>query len=161
MNLSVTSAYARAYVEILEIINYMGQEYKKKIPSKLLNLFEKNKDLNYEYKLEKLDLNTQFLKETLILLALIEKKYWATDREREILNQALKENEKKYQEDLRKKYNPDSLFMNNNSNKVITTTAIEETNVATTDEQNDFSMTEYHETIFVRIKNWIKRFFNK
>lgn len=161
MNLQITSAYARAYVEILEIINYMGQEYKKKIPSKLLNLFEKNKDLNYEYKLEKLDLNTQFLKETLILLALIEKKYWATDREREILNQALKENDKKYQGDLRKKYNPDNLFINNNLNKVITTKTIEETNTSTAETTNSFSMTEYQESILIRIKNWFKRVFNK
>ena len=153
MNLSVTSAYARAYVEILEIINYMGQEYKKKIPSKLLNLFEKNKDLNYEYKLEKLDLNTQFLKETLILLALIEKKYWATDREREILNQALKENEKKYQEDLRKKYNPDNIFICNDSKKVTPSIAITETTI---EETTNCSISEYQESIFTRIKKWFK-----
>ncbi len=145
MNLQLTTTYPKAYVEILEIINYMGQEYKKKIPSKLLNFFEGNKDLNYEYKLESLNLSKPFLNETMIILALIEQKYWTTDKEREVLNQALKENEKKYQEDLREKYNPDNLFKNK-ATKVET-------------EENSVAMVEYKESIFTKIKNWFKRTF--
>lgn len=112
MDLQITSTYAKAYVEILEIISYMGQAYKKKIPSKLLNFFEENKDFGYEYNLESLNLNSSFMNETLIILALIEQKYWASNKEQEILGQALKENEKKYQEDLREKYNTNNLFKN-------------------------------------------------
>lgn len=163
MDLQITNTYTKAYVEILEIINYMGQEYKKKIPSKLLNFFEENKDLDYEYNLECLNESTFFLKETLIILALIEQKYWATEKEREILDKALKENEKKYQEDLREKYNPDNLFSNRNIKIEPNTTMISEKNSTKNKEKATtvFSMVEYKEFIFTRIKNWFKQIFNK
>lgn len=145
MDLQITSTYAKAYVEILEIISYMGQAYKKKIPSKLLNFFEENKDFGYEYNLESLNLNSSFMNETLIILALIEQKYWASNKEQEILGQALKENEKKYQEDLREKYNTNNLF----KNKVSKVETVE----------NSVAMVEYKESIFTKIKNWFKRIF--
>lgn len=43
---------------------------------------------------------------------MLEFKYWATDNEKKVLNDALKKNEIKYQEELREKYNPDNLFEN-------------------------------------------------
>ena len=146
MNFLLTTTYQKAYVEILEIINYMGQEYKKKIPRKLLNFFEKNKDLNYEYKLENLNLSNLFLNETMIILALIEQKYWTTGKEQKVLNQALKENEKKYQEDLRQKYHLDNLF----KDKTLNTTQ-------TVD--NSIAMIEHKKSIFTKIKNLFKRNF--
>ena len=145
ISIQTTTAYTKAYVEILEIINYMGKSYKEKIPKKLLTFFEENKDSNYEYKLKHLDSNNVFLKETLIILALIEKKYWATDDEKRILNQALKENEKKYQEYVKEKYNPDNVFKKQNSK-------VEKVEDST-------SIVEYKESsIFAKIKNWLKKF---
>ena len=162
MGLQTANTYTKAYVEILEIINYMGQDYKKKIPIKLLKFFEENKDLNYEFKLESLNLSNTFLFETLSILALIEQRYWATDEEREILNKALKENEQKYQEDLREKYNPDNLFKNKNiKTETNITTISEKNNTKTKEETTGFSMVEYKKSIFIRIKNWFKQFFNK
>lgn len=146
MNLQITNTYTKAYVEILEIINYMGQEYKKKIPSRLLSFFEENKNLDYEYKLESLNSNKSFLNETLILLALIEQKYWATDKEREILIKGLKENEKKYQESLSEKYNPDNLFKDK----------IEEIKTI----ENTVALVEYKESIFRKFINKIKVIFH-
>ena len=35
-----TNSYAKAYTEILEIINYMGERYRSKTPPKLLKFFE-------------------------------------------------------------------------------------------------------------------------
>lgn len=146
MNLQITNTYTKAYVEILEIINYMGQEYKKKIPSRLLSFFEENKNLDYEYKLESLNSNKSFLNETLILLALIEQKYWATDKEREILIKGLKENEKKYQESLSEKYNPDNLFKDKTEEiKTI---------------ENTVALVEYKESIFRKFINKIKVIFH-
>ena len=145
ISIQTTTAYTKAYVEILEIINYMGKSYKGKIPKKLLNFIEENKDPNYEYKLKHLDSNNAFLKETLIILALIEKRYWATDDEKRILNQALKENEKKYQAYVKEKYNPDNVFKKQNSK-------VEKVEDST-------SIVEYKErSIFAKIKNWLKKF---
>ena len=50
MYVQKNDTYAKAYVEILEIIKHMEQKYRDKIPIKLLKFFEENKDSSYEYK---------------------------------------------------------------------------------------------------------------
>lgn len=147
MELQKTDSYARAYVEILEIINHMGENYKKMIPSKLLKFFEENKDSNYIYDLGKSkDDNRQiFSNETIGLLSMLESKYWAKDNEKKLLNDALIENEKRYQEELREKYNSDNLFLKKEE-KVDTV-------------GNSVVMVKYKESILTKIKNWFKRTF--
>ena len=118
MKLQKIDSYAKAYTEILEIINYMGDRYKNKTPQKLMDFFEENKDKNYIYKLNEIneDVTKKFTKETLGLLTYMEYKYWASDSEKVLLRKSIIENEKKYQEELRKKYNPDNLFKKNKPN---------------------------------------------
>lgn len=145
MSLQLTNTYTKAYVEILEIINWMGKEYKNKIPTKLMKFFEENKDSSYKYSLNNLNSDKIFLNETIILLALLEQKYWASDYERDILNEALKENEEKYQENLRILYNPDNLFKNRKEHQSF----IEDENIAET------AIIEYKE------KNFLQKIFNK
>ena len=100
-----TDAYAKAYVEILSIINLMGENYKKKIPSKLLKFFEENKDPNYSYNLGESGNNNipVFSNKTISILSILESKYWANSNEKKILNDALIENEKNYQKTIKKK----------------------------------------------------------
>ena len=148
MELQMTDPYAKAYVQILEIIKHMGEQYINEIPKKLMDFFEENKDKNYTFKLYEQKENTEqiFSKETLGLLAMIESKYWATPEEKEILDKALAENEKKYQAEMRKKYNPDNVFKN------------KETKVEKLSEtEKNTKITEYKESIFTKIKNWFKR----
>ena len=77
---------------------------------------------------------------------MLESKYWAKDNEKELLDNALQENENKYQKELREKYNPDNLLKNKSSH---TTQTVE----------NSVAMVEYKESIFAKIKNWFKRTF--
>lgn len=102
MEYSKTNLYAKAYVEILEIINYLGDEYRKKLPFKLLNFFEENRDNTYKYKISEIKQGPIFLKETLAILAILELKYWANEEEKLNLKRALSENEEKYQNELKK-----------------------------------------------------------
>lgn len=157
MELQKTSSYAKAYVEILEIINHMGEEYKKKVPSKLLDFFEENKDSNYVYKLDEAKNNEEqmFSNETIGLLSMLELKYWAKDKERELLNNALIENEKKYQKILRERYNPDNIFANRNQLPKEQETAIENRNV-----DNKMSLVEINENIFTKFFKKLKNFFH-
>lgn len=151
MELQKTDSYAKAYVEILEIIHHMGEEYKRKIPSKLLDFFEENKDINYIYQLiEKKDSQHKiFLDETIGLLSMLESKYWTTPEEKGILDKALKDNEIEYQKQLNEKYNPDNLFKKQNQVK-----NIEEVM------KNEVAITEYKESIFKRFINKIKSIFH-
>ena len=71
--------------------------------------------------------------------------YWCTnEKEKEGLLNLLNENEKKYQEELRKKYNPNNLFKDKESKRVIYT-------------NEELSIVKYKESIFKRIKDWLKR----
>lgn len=110
MESQMTDSYARAYAEILEIINHIGEDYKKKILAKLLNFFEENKDMDYKYQSTKTINNGFFLDETIALLSMLESKYWATPEEKVILEKELKDNEIEYQNQLKEKYNQDFLF---------------------------------------------------
>lgn len=149
MELQMTDSYAKAYVEILEIINHMGDEYKRKIPSKLLDFFEENKDINYIYQLQKN--NGVFLEKTIALLSMLESKYWTTAEEKDVLDRALKDNEVKYQKQLKEKYSPDNLFKKQNENNEIKENTI----------QQEVDLVQYKESIFKKIINKIKKIFGK
>ena len=143
----MSNTYAQAYTEILEIIKNMEQHYKEKIPTKLIDFFEKNKDSSYKYNINEINENQNmaFSQKTIDLLAMLELKYLANETEKELLKDALDKNDIKYQTKLRKKYNPDNLFKN------------KRTKVETV--ENSVAMVEYKESIFTKIKNWIKRNF--
>lgn len=149
MESQMTDSYARAYAEILEIINHIGEDYKKKIPTKLLKFFEENKDMDYKYQLTKTTNNGVFLDETIALLSMLESKYWATPEEKVILEKALKDNEMEYQNQLKEKYNPDFLFKKKKQ--------VKNNEEAMTQE---VEMIEYKESILKRFINKIKEIFS-
>lgn len=149
MESQMTDSYARAYAEILEIINHIGEDYKKKIPAKLLNFFEENKDMDYKYQSTKTINNGVFLDETIALLSMLESKYWATPEEKVILEKALKDNEMEYQNQLKEKYNPDFLFQKKKQ--------VKNNEEAMTQE---VKMIEYKESILKRFINKIKEIFS-
>lgn len=149
MESQMTDSYARAYAEILEIINHIGEDYKKKIPTKLLKFFEENKDMDYKYQLTKTTNNGVFLDETIALLSMLESKYWATPEEKVILEKALKDNEMEYQNQLKEKYNPDFLFQKKKQ--------VKNNEEAMTQE---VEMIEYKESILKRFINKIKEIFS-
>ena len=115
----MANTYAQAYTEILEIIKNMEQQYKDKIPTKLIDFFEKNKDSSYKYNINEINENQNmaFSQKTIDLLAMLELKYLANETEKELLKDALDKNDIKYQTKLREKYNSDNLFKDRNNRK--------------------------------------------
>lgn len=150
MEVLMNDKYSKAYVEVLEIIKYMGKDYQSKVPQKLLKMFEKESDDNYVYKF---DINKKIYEqnlseETIAILSVLELKYWATPEQKQILSKALDYNEKIFQEELRKKYNPDNLFKNKQNNDIL--------NI------NNHSIVEYKKKNFIqKILDKIRRLFNK
>ena len=106
----------QAYTEIDNLIELLDEYYKNKIPKKLREFFKREKDNNYIKVIDpKLSIKEQKLKkETLALIAMINLQYWCEDEEeKKRLNKIYTSNEIKYQEELRKKYDPEKLFKNN------------------------------------------------
>ncbi len=104
---------SKAYAEVLLILSYMEQKYIDMIPKKLLELFDDEKDKNYQPNIiPNISLAEQNLqRKTLALLAMLNLNYWCEDeKEKQELIAIYAENDRKKEEELREKYNPDNLF---------------------------------------------------
>ncbi|MBQ2835245.1 MAG: hypothetical protein IJE68_00180 [Clostridia bacterium] len=116
MNISINTR--QAYTEIDNFIELLDNYNKNKIPLKLREFFKQEKDNNYVKNIDaNLPIKEQNLKEeTLTLIALLNLQYWCEDeKEKQRLKEIYARNEEIYQDDLRKKYNPDKLFKERNN----------------------------------------------
>lgn len=145
----------KVYSEIYSILDLLGKNYINKLPAKLYQLIsnEKNQDYIPQYTMD-ISLDKQnIMKETLALLALFRLNYWCnSNTEKDRLKNIFLTNEKLYQNELKDKYNPDTIFKNNK--KQIETTEIKE-------KIENVSLVEYKDNIFTKILNKIKSIFKR
>ena len=145
---------SKAYTEVLLILSYMEQKYVDMIPKKLLELFNEEKDKNYQPNINpKISLAEQNLqRKTLALLAMLNLNYWCKDEnEKQEMLKMYSENDKKIEAEMRERYNPDNLFrkkeepIENDENK-----------------QENTELIKYKkQNIFKKILNRIMKFFKK
>lgn len=143
--MSVSIKTRQAYSEIDEFIGLLTVAEQNEIPQKLRNFFKEQKDKNYVKNINpNIPIKEQnLLEETLALIAMLNLQYWCKDeKEKERLKNVYADNERKYQEELREKYNPDNLFKNKQR-------AVEE-------KIEETAMIEYKEiSLFTKIKKFI------
>ena len=139
--------YAEASVEVLDILEHMNTNDLARVSNKFIDFLKENASKNYICNLDySKKLNDMELKEeTRGLLALMYEKYWCPEEEKEELKKKFYENEKKYQEELREKYNPDNIFSKKQGNAIET-------------ENNQMQLIEYKESVFRKILNKIREF---
>ena len=143
--------YRDAMAEVLEVMKGLEQKDIDKIPKKLIEYFKTNCSPNYVCKfdyhkpIKDLELND----ETIALLDMLCINYWCENelQKQKFLGQ-LTENEQKYQKELEEKFNSDNIFKNRQLKILESRTEI-------------LPMVKYKESIFTKIKNWIKSFFEK
>lgn len=106
--------YSKAYTELLEILKYIPNSTFEKIPKQNIDMYQLNKDTNYEY-----HYNTNFSFEeqnisqlTRILIANLYIDYWATDEEKAIIEELDKNELKELEIEKSKQYNTDDIFAN-------------------------------------------------
>lgn len=153
----VTKEFAEASAEINEILKYLPKEEVEKIPSKLREFFKEVSSKDYVTNINpNMPLDKQQIKEkTKDIIALIYRNYWCSGEERKEIDQKLIENDRKFEEELREKYNPDNIFKNN-----VTTTKKEEPEVK--EEKIEQSLVPQEtEKWYQRFLNMIKRWFEK
>lgn len=106
---------ARVFSEVMSFLNIIEKEYYYKIPKKLIELFENNKDNNYNpiYN-AKQPIGEQIkTKETLSVIALLDLNYWCdAEEEKNKIKEKLRENDIRHQEKLKEKFDYESLFEN-------------------------------------------------
>ena len=143
-----------AYAEVYEILSFMEQKYVDMIPLKLLELFKEEKEKEYKPNIKPtIPLDEQNLqKKTLSILAMLNLNYWCEDEnEKKELIALYAENDKRKEEELREKYNPDNLFKKKEQ-------IVEDNEI----KQENTQLIEYKEqNIFKKILNKIMNFFKK
>ncbi len=110
----MNNEYSKAYTEVLEIINHFSEDEYKKIPREKIDFFEKNKDKDYNFQINpNADLAEQNISQNAnaILVSLF-RDYFATDNQKKILKNLLKQNQEKIEIEKHEKYNPDNIFNN-------------------------------------------------
>ena len=120
-------------------------------------MIENGKSEDYNFSLD----NSKSLKEqnlsetTQLFLTTLLLKYWSNEEEKQEVFQAMRENEEKYQEQLREEYNPNNLFKHD-VNTVVTNNDIQEQSSSEPKE-----MIKYKESFWKRIINKFKSLFKK
>ena len=146
--MGVSKHTREAYSEIDEFLSLLTEEQIKKIPLKLREFFEEEKDKEYNKKIDsEIPIKDQNLKsETLAIIAMLNLQYWCEDeQEKERLKKVYAQNEKIYQEALQIKFNPDNIFKNSQ-------------NIS-----SDFNNTDTKSTALIEFKekNFYKQYFIK
>lgn len=103
----------RIYSEVYQILNLLGDEYINKLPKGLYDMLKEKRDSDYNPQYcDNIPLYKQNVdKETISIIALLHLSYWCKNEdERNALKKEFKSNEDKYQQDIKKKYNPGNLF---------------------------------------------------
>lgn len=157
MNLDSIQKTRIAYAELDEFIELLDKEDRNKIPSKLRGFFKEEKDKNYFKNIStEIPIEEQNLKEeTLALIALLYLKYICEDEdEKQNLRQIYEENEKKYREQMRERYDPEkAIERKNKQNK--------EENEINSSLATGKEIVPKKESIMSKIINKIKAFFKR
>lgn len=142
----------QAYSEVNKFLELIGEEMSNKIPVKLRKFFEREMDKNYIPTINtNIPIKEQNLKrKTIAIIASLNLQYWCKEDKKQELIEIYSNNEKKYQEDLKEKYNPDNIFKKRTQESVI-----EEKNI-----EKEFALVEYKESIFKKLINKIKNIFH-
>ena len=131
----------KAYAEVDKILSFMDTAYVEKIPKKMRDLFRNEKLQDYEPNINpKISLDEQNLqKKTYAILAMLNLNYWCKDEEeKKELIKLYAENDRKREEELREKYNPDNIFKNKQTESITNT------------EASNTSLIEYKESNFFK-----------
>ena len=104
--------YARAYTEVLEILNHIPEEEYNVIPKNEIEFYKSNCDKNYNYVYdESIDLKDQKIsREANAVIVSIYMNYFANEKQKSVINEILKQNTIKNENEKREKYNPDNIF---------------------------------------------------
>ncbi len=101
-------------IEVECVLNRMDEKYVKKIPQEFLNFMNENKDINYNFKYDdnKSIIENNLHLDSIALLTYININFLLDSKSKKEMVELLKEDALIYEEEKRKRNNPDSIFKN-------------------------------------------------
>lgn len=148
--------YKEAVGEVLIILENTEESLINKIPKQLLEFWREiaSKDINLEIDTSKSLSELNLKPKTKALIAMIYRNYWCTPEERKEYDKILRENEEKFQEEARQKYNPEDIF------KPIVKQPEVLADEPKIEKENEANIMLYKENIFTKIIQKIKSILN-
>ena len=132
-----------AYAEVGRILDILGDNYKKKVPSKIRELFYKEDNPQVDINLSNIN-DKKISRKALIILCILNLKYWEDNpQKKQRLKIAYLENEVNYREKFK-----ENSWLNENKEEVKTTTVTTE-------------LTVRKETLGEKIRNFLKNLFKR
>lgn len=112
--------YANAYTEVYEILSCLNNKEYLKIPEELIEVFEENRNLDYEYEInDEQDLSKQpMLKETKAILLNIFRDYLATPEQSQKIKKWLQEDREYLEKQKQEQYNSNVFEKNKKDEKI-------------------------------------------
>ena len=107
--------YEKCLVELDEILKYLDDEEKKKIPYEIIESIHEKKYKNYNWTYdESKNLSEQNInRRTIAMLSYLNMEYLLNDEQKKLMEELHKFNEKKIEKEGLEKYDADSIFQNN------------------------------------------------
>ena len=162
MSSNISAEQSYAYAELLEILSFLNKKFIDKIPSKMMNIFNKNALTTYENHLDiSVPIHEQNIsKKTAALIAVLALKYWCeTDEEITILKEVIAENDKKLEETRKEQYHPDKIF--ESSKPVEKPTVIEPISNEDSTQLFDYNSLPWYKKLFTPFRNLAFKIFKK
>ena len=162
MSSDISAEQSYAYAELLEILSFLNKKFIDKIPSKMMNIFNKNALTTYENHLDiSVPIHEQNIsKKTAALIAVLALKYWCeTDEEITILKEVISENDKKHEEAQKELYHPDKIF--ESSKPVEKPTVIEPISNEDSTQLFDYNSLPWYKKLFTPFRNLAFKIFKK
>lgn len=132
-----------AYAEVGRILDILGDNYKKKVPSKIRELFYKEDNPQVDINLSNIN-DKKISRKALIILSILNLKYWEDNpQKKQRLKIAYLENEVNYREKFK-----ENSWLNEKKEEV-------KTNTVTTE------LTVRKETLGEKIRNFLKNLFKR
>ena len=141
----VIDRQATMYSEVYSILNMLGKNYRSSIPKQILNLIENKrfKEYNPKYSVSIPLWKQNISKDATEFICMLHYNYWAKNEdEKNEIDNILSTNQKKKDEYLKIKYNPDNIFKNN-------------TNIEKNIRAESTDLIEYKEPVIKKIINKI------
>ncbi len=137
--------YAKAYTEVLELLKHIPKEEYNRIPETEIQFYENNCDKNYKFIYdETVELKDQKIsKEANAVIIAMYMNYFANEKQKEIIDEVLKQNSINQEKEKKEKYNTENIFKEKNQ------------------ENLPIQVSEKKENIIKRIINKIKGLFAK
>ncbi len=147
---TITNSYKTACSQVVKTLEYMPKWQLSKIPHAVVEYYKNNMDKEYYFEIDtRFTLSDQqYSKDAIIILTAISKRYLFDENENKKIDEVLKENSIKFENQKRELYNLDEIFSKNIENTIKL-------------ENIDTQMTVYKESIFMKIFKFLKNMFKK